>query len=109
MKRLFVLENKKGEVVRQIHLEASEAELVILTGSKRVEMVCDFADLDKEEIKYTKIARISSDMKQQKIAIGDLGFLRLSSEEDKVSLNIVLPQDDESQIKESLKWTMINC
>ena len=105
MKKLFVLENKKGEVVRQIRLEADEAEVVFLSDLRRVEVVNDFKQLDEDEIAYTKIAHISSSSLTKKIAVGEFGFLRMSSEDDIMSSSLELPQDDEAQIKESLKWT----
>ena len=105
MKKLCVLENKKGEVVRQIRLEADEAELVYLTDLKRVEIVSDTTSLEEEDIKFTKIAHLSAASLTKKIAVGEMGFLRLATDTDKMSSNLALPEDDESQIKESLKWT----
>lgn len=105
MKKLFVLENKKGEVVRQIRLEGDEAELVFLSDLRRVEIVNDVSELDENKIAYTKIAHISTTSLNKKIAVGEYGFLRMSSDEDKLSSDMALPEDDENQIKESLKWT----
>ncbi len=105
MKKLCVLENKKGEVVRQIFLEADEAELIFLADLRRVELVSDLTSLDEAKVAYTKIAHISVAQLNKKVAVGDLGFLRLASPEDNLSSSMVLPQDDQTQIVESLKWT----
>ncbi len=105
MKNLCVLENKKGEVVRQIRLESDSAELIFRNDLRRIEVVSDVTELDEKEISYEVLAHITPSALTKKIAVGEVGFLRLATSEDKFGHGVALPKDDETQIKESLKWT----
>jgi outer membrane biosynthesis protein TonB len=105
MKSLCVLENKNGDVVRQIRLEADAAELIYRNDLRRIEVVNDLSDLDEKEISYTLIAHITASSLTNKIKVGDHGFLRLATSDDKVGSNIEFIQDDETEMKNSLKYT----
>ncbi len=105
MKNLCVLENKNGDVVRQIRLESDTAELIYRNDLRRIEVVNDLAELDEKEISYSLIAHISLASLSKKIKVGDVGFLRLANADDKIGSNIEFVQDDESDMKNSLKYT----
>jgi hypothetical protein len=103
----YVLENKKGQVVRTLHWESSKATVVYLTDTRRISAFSELSSLDENEIDYTVLAQITKDqVKKSPVAIGDVGFVKYLPEVETLSPTISIPEESSENYKAALKYTV---
>lgn len=99
----LVLEDNLGNVTRQIPVTEKKAQLIQRFDTKRLEVVTDTAGLEKNKIKFSKIADLDFDeMKDQKLALGSYGSLRVVKEVATVSVDGSVKEDGKKDLKASI-------
>ncbi|WP_415062880.1 AgmX/PglI C-terminal domain-containing protein [Bdellovibrio sp.] len=99
----LVLEDNLGNVTRQIPVTEKKAQLIQRFDTKRLEVVTDTAGLEKNKIKFSKIADLDFDeMKDQKLALGSYGSLRVVKDVATVSVDGSVKEDGKKDLKASI-------
>ncbi len=99
----LVLEDNLGNVTRQIPVTEKKAQLIQRFDTKRLEVVTDTAGLEENKIKFSKIADLDFDeMKDQKLALGSYGSLRVVKEVATVSVDGSVKEDGKKDLKASI-------
>ncbi|MCC6278665.1 MAG: energy transducer TonB [Oligoflexia bacterium] len=107
----LVLENKLGQVVRQIQWKGQDFHLVYRHDTRRVVAISDLSQLDHESIPYTIISQVGSkDLSHTKgFKVGAFGSLRLVSSNDEMHLSpsIELTKEEEDLFPFVFKRTLV--
>lgn len=99
----LVLEDNLGNVTRQIPVTEKKAQLIQRFDTKRLEVVTDTAGLEKNKIKFSKIADLDFDeMKDQKLPLGSYGSLRVVKDVATVSVDGSVKEDGKKDLKASI-------
>lgn len=99
----LVLEDNLGNITRQIPVTEKKAQLIQRFDTKRLEVVTDTAALDKNKIRFSKIADLDfEEMKDQKLALGSYGSLRIAKEVANVPVDGSVRADGKRDLKASV-------
>ncbi len=99
----LVLEDNLGNVTRQFPVTEKKAQLIQRADTKRLEVVTDTAALDKNKIKFSKIADLDfEDMQSEKLALGSFGSMRLVREIAAVPVDGSVKQDGKKDLRASI-------
>lgn len=99
----LVLEDNLGNITRQIPVTEKKAQLIQRFDTKRLEVVTDTAALDKNKIKFSKIADLDfEEMKNKKLPLGSYGSLRIVKDVANVPVDGSVKLDGKRDLKASL-------
>lgn len=99
----LVLEDNLGNITRQIPVTEKKAQLIQRFDTKRLEVVTDTAALDKNKIKFSKIADLDFDeMKNKKLPLGSYGSLRIVKDVANVPVDGSVKADGKRDLKASI-------
>lgn len=99
----LVLEDNQGNITRQIPVTEKKAQLIQRMDTKRLEVVTDTAALEKNKIKFSKIADLDFDeMKNTKLPLGSFGALRVVKEVATVSTDGSTKEENKNDLKASI-------
>ncbi len=99
----LVLEDNLGNVTRQIPVTTKTAQLIQRFDTKRLEVVTDTAALDKNKIKFSKIADLDFDeMKNNKLPLGKFGSLRVVNDVKSVPVDGSVRTDGKKDLRASI-------
>jgi len=101
----YVIQNKKGEVVRVLNWPTTQLHIVYIHDTRRVETIADLKELDRAEINYTLIDSVKkSDINKSPAQIGKVGTLRFVEDIKVVPKAIEHSEDDVMPLIFSMKW-----
>ena len=101
----FVLENKKGEVVRTLNWESPQLYLVYLENNRRVEALPGVNQLIDDKVPFTLLGEFTKQqVKAGPVAVGG-GTLRWMPEIENVPLSAQLAEEEVGTFRRSLRWT----
>jgi len=110
MQGTYVLENKKGQVVRVLSWESPLLSVVYLNDSQRVQSVSSVKELEDNDIAYTLLAEVSKEQVQKSpLKLADVGYLKYIPAVKNLSPSVMIPNEDPEAFKKSLKWTSSIC
>lgn len=99
----LVIEDNLGNITRQIPVTEKKAQVIQRMDTKRLEVVTDTAALEKNKIKFSKIADLDFDeMKNQKLTLGSFGSLRLVQDVATVPVDGSIKEDGKKDLKASI-------
>ncbi|WP_374078749.1 AgmX/PglI C-terminal domain-containing protein [Bdellovibrio bacteriovorus] len=99
----LVIEDNLGNITRQIPVTEKKAQVIQRMDTKRLEVVTDTAALEKNKIKFSKIADLDFDeMKNQKLPLGSFGSLRLVQDVATVPVDGSVKEDGKKDLKASI-------
>lgn len=99
----LVIEDNLGNITRQIPVTEKKAQVIQRMDTKRLEVVTDTAALEKNKIKFSKIADLDFDeMKNQKLPLGSFGSLRLVQDVATVPVDGFVKEDGKRDLKASI-------
>lgn len=99
----LVLEDNSGNITRQIPVTVKKAQLIQRFDTKRLEVVSDTAALDKNKIKFSKIADLDFDeLKNKKLALGSFGSLHVVKDVATVPVDGSVKEDGKRDLKASI-------
>lgn len=99
----LVLEDNLGNVTRQIPVTTKTAQLIQRFDTKRLEVVTDTAALDKNKIKFSKIADLDfEELKNNKMPLGKFGSLRIVSDVKAVPVDGTIRTDGKKDLRASI-------
>lgn len=105
----FVLQNEDGVVVRTFEWESSELNLIYRLDSRRVEVVSNVKELEKQKIPFNLIKTFSGEgVRRRAITLPNGAQLRFVKEVGEVVGSINTPDDSEEQEKAIYKWTALS-
>lgn len=104
----FVLENRSGQVVRTIDIQADELYMIIRQDTRRVEVVSDLSLLDDKSIAYTLIAGFSADeIRSKPFKKEGMGTLRFVENVGSVVPLHKFENEEKESVKELVKWVVV--
>ncbi len=100
----LILEDNAGNITRQFPVNTAKAQLIQRLDTKRLEVVLSTAALDKNKIKFSKLADLDfEEMKGKKHSLGSFGSLRIVDEIFSVpvdsQINSVVKTNDKNDLK----------
>lgn len=99
----LVLEDNLGNVTRQFPVTTKKAQLIQRLDTKRLEVVTDTAALDKNKIKFSKLADLDfAEMQNSSLALGSFGSMRVVQEVAAVPVDGAVKQDQNKDLKASI-------
>lgn len=99
----LVLEDNLGNVTRQMPVTTKKAQLIQRFDTKRLEVVTDTTALDKNKIKFSKIADLDFDeMKNNKLPLGKFGSLRVVNDVKAVPVDGTVRTDGKKDLRASI-------
>ena len=106
--RKIVLENEKGEVVRQLYWYGESFSIIYRRDLHRVEFVHDVKALEEEGIPFEvlKSVRASSSFSKA-FELENGSKVKILSDIENVQAPPVFPEDKEDDVKKAFKWTAI--
>lgn len=105
---LFVLENRKGQVVRTFQWDNQTLYLVYRQDTRRVEPYATLAALKAADVPHTVILKTTkAEIKRSPVDIEGVGQLRFTEKIENVSPTYSLPEESEEPFKKIFKWTTI--
>lgn len=111
MQGAYVLENKKGQVVRTLRWESPRLVLVYRKDTRRIEPVENIQDLIDLDIPHEILAEVSdSDVQKKPVKLADAGFLKWVPEITEMSPSIKTQEDSSEDYYKALKWAaLVQC
>ena len=101
----YVLENRSGQVVRQIDWQAESLSVVYRFDTGRVQFLSDLKALDNAEIPYEHITDLHrSDVEKKPTDLKSFGTLRFVEEIASTSPSLDVLEDSQEPLKASFKW-----
>jgi hypothetical protein len=102
----FVLENKKGEVVRTFAFNANDLFLIYRHDTRRVEVVENLKELDQEEISYDVLKKTTAgSVMKRAVTLDNGGHFRWATTIEKTARTVQIEDDSEEQEKVIYKYT----
>lgn len=99
----LIIEDKSGNITRQIPVTEKKASVIQRMDTRRLEVVTDTAALEKNKIKFSKIADLDFDeMKDTKLPLGNFGSLRVVEEVKTVQTDGSIKEDGKRDLKASI-------
>jgi len=103
----LVIEDNAGNITRQIPVTAKKAQVIQRMDTRRLEVVTSTAALEKNKIKFSKIADLDFDeMKNEKLPLGSFGSLRLVQEVAAVPVDGTVKEDGKKDLKASVLFAL---
>lgn len=105
----FVLQNKNRQTVRTFLWENSSLTLVYRHDIGRIEAVTQLENLDAEDVSYSVLLTTTKEeISKREATIGKYGFLSFQEKTGSaVSPSFSLVEENNDQLKKSLKWSAI--
>ncbi|MCB0349516.1 MAG: hypothetical protein KDD37_11820, partial [Bdellovibrionales bacterium] len=101
----FVIENKKGEVVRSLDWQGIKLHIVYRHDTRRIETTDDIKSLKDQKIEFTSIEIVrKSDVQKRPVDIDQVGTLRYLENIDSLSPSPKTVDDDIKPLIGSIKW-----
>ncbi len=101
----FVIENKKGEVVRTLDWQGIKLHIIYRHDTRRIEMTDDLKALKDQNIEFTSIEIVrKSEVQKKPVDIGQVGTLRYLENIESLSPSPKTVDDDIKPFIGSLKW-----
>lgn len=102
----FVLENQKGEVVRTFSIEANSFYVIYRHDVRRIEVVSDLKNLEKQNISYDLLKTTNADnVMKRAIALNNGGRIRYSKNISNLTPSLHVADDSKEQEKTIYKYT----
>ncbi len=107
MRGTYVLENRKGQVVRALNWESEEAFVILRHDTRRIETRSSIKILKSKGIDFTVLHETTKEkIKKAPLKILDQGVIRFVPEVEKYALSVVPQADDVKAFPLYLKWTL---
>lgn len=109
-KKIYFLENEKGQTVRAVEWETNEITFIFRHDTKRMEVTCDVAALKKAGVEFTLLESVDKkyfNLKQRYPVRSINGELNLVAEALEIQPNVDLTEDDPEEFKSILKKTTL--
>ena len=101
----FILENKKGELVRYFNLESAKVVLVYRHDNRRIEVVASVKELDEMDVDYDILAESTpAKIKKDGLQVAGVGQIRFIHQIGNVSPSYVLAPEKEFDTKKFIGW-----
>ena len=101
----YVLENRKGEVVRYFNLESAKVAVVYRHDNRRIEAVASVKELEQEKIKFDLLAESTpAKLKKTPLEIANIGQISYVEKLGVVSPSYDLPPEKEFNTKKFILW-----
>jgi hypothetical protein len=101
----YVLENRAGQVVRQIDWQADSLAVVYRHDTGRIQTVSDIKSLDEEGIEYEHMMDVSrAEVEKAPVKVKSFGTLRFVQDITLISPTLDVIEDSEEPLIVSFKW-----
>ncbi len=99
----LIIEDKAGNITRQIPVTEKKAVVIQRMDTRRLEVVTDTSALEKNKIKFSTIADLDFDeMASKRLPLGNFGSLRVVNEVTTVKTDGSVKEDGKRDLKASM-------